>query len=258
MKTLSPRLKAAAREHLEGRYVTIILAYMIANMLTNLPSLLFSETFNTNTLQGYSLNTFAHLILNFFTAIFLVGQNNICLQCIRSGEKVPLSEMWYGFRGRADEIIKTYFLYLIRYLASGLPFAFLAACYIRNGHSSLFGTLALVAFSFMLIMWLKISLDYGILLFLFVDRTDLSPSQMLTECKKIMQGNRMKLLYLHLSFVGMFLLVLLSFGIAMFWLYPYMKMTYGEFYCHLVNENYSEETHIENKSIENENIKEGA
>lgn len=244
MKTLSPRLKAAAREHLEGRYVTIILAYIIANMLTNLPSLLFSETFNTNTLQGYSLNTFANLILGFFTAIFLVGQNYICLQCIRSTEAISLSEMWYGFRGRADEIIKTYFLYLIRYLASGLPFAVLAVCYIRSGHFPLFGILALAAMVFMLILWLKISLDYGILLFLFVDRTDLTPSQMLVECKKIMQGNRMRLLYLHLSFIGMFLLVLLSFGIAMFWLYPYMRMTYGEFYCHLINEHHIEEDHI--------------
>lgn len=255
MKTLSPRLKAAAREHLEGRYVTIILAYIIANMITNLPSLLFSETFNTNTIPGYGLNTFANLILGFFTAIFLVGQNHICLQCIRGAETVSLSEMWYGFRGRADEIIKTYFLYLIRYLVSGLPFAILAACYIRNGRTPLFGILSLAALLFMLAMWLKISLDYGILLFLFVDRTDLSPSQMLVECKKIMQGNRMGLLYLHLSFAGMFLLVLFSFGIAMFWVYPYMKMTYGEFYCHLVEGEHIEEDHTE---TENEQIKEGA
>ncbi|MCH5280420.1 MAG: DUF975 family protein [Lachnospiraceae bacterium] len=250
MKTLSPRLKAAAREHLEGRYVTIILAYVIANMLTNLPSLFFSETFNTSTLPGYALNTFANLVLGFFSAIFLVGQNHICLQCIRGAETVPLSEMWYGFRGRADEIITTYFLYLIRYLATGLPFAAMAVCYIRSGYSLWFGILSLITLAFMMIMWLKISLDYGILLFLFIDRTDLSPSDTLAECKKMMLGNRKQLLYLHFSFAGMFLLVFLSFGIAMFWLYPYMRMTYGEFYCHLAGEKIIPEDSISDNPLE--------
>ena len=52
MKTSSPQLKADARGHLAGRYGVVITAYMLATLLTNIPSLILTYTLNTNTLAG--------------------------------------------------------------------------------------------------------------------------------------------------------------------------------------------------------------
>jgi uncharacterized membrane protein len=63
-----------------------------------------------------------------------------------------------------------------------------------------------------------------------VDYPQKRPKELLSYSKQLMKGNRGRLLYLQLSFIGMFFLVLLSFGIAMFWVYPYLNMTLTEFY----------------------------
>ena len=43
-----------------------------------------------------------------------------------------------------------------------------------------------------------------------------------------MQGNKGRLFYLQLSFIGMYLLALFSLGLAMFWVYPYTRMTFAD------------------------------
>ena len=249
MKTTSPQLKANAREHLTGRYGVVIIAYMMASLITNIPSLVISYTVNTNTLAGNLIDTGVTLILNFILTIFLVGQNHICLRYARGKEAVPVSEMWYGFRGRADEIIITCFLYFIRLLICSVPFIASLACYLKAGSPVLFGSLAVISLIFMIVMWIKLELDYGLIFFLIVDYPEESPGKLLQHSRQLMKGNRGRLFYLQLSFIGMYLLVLLSFGFAMFWVYPYTRMTFTEFYLDV---NPSEEVTSVEEEIEEE------
>ncbi len=230
MKTSSPQLKADARGHLAGRYGVVITAYMLATQLTNIPSLILTYTLNTNTLAGSFIDVGVTLILNFFLTIFLVGQNHICLRYARSSEPVPVSEMWYGFKGRADEIIITFFLYFIRFLLYSVPFIAMLACCLLTKSPVLFGVLAVISFIFMIVMWIRIELDYALIFFLIVDYPKETPSQLLKHSRELMQGNKGRLFYLQLSFIGMYLLALFSLGLAMFWVYPYTRMTFAEFY----------------------------
>ena len=236
MKATSPQLKAAAREHLTGRYSVVIIAYMMANLITNIPSLVISYTVNTNTLAGNLISTGVTLILNFILTIFLVGQNHICLRYARAKEAVPLSEMWYGFRGRADEIIITCFLYIIRFLLYSVPFiAALAGCLLTDP-TAILGVIAGIAFLFMVVMWIRTELDYSLAFFLIIDYPGEAPGKLLKHSRELMKGNRGRLFYLQLSFIGMYLLALLSFGIGMFWVYPYTRMTFTEFYLEVKGE----------------------
>lgn len=236
MKTSSPQLKAEARGHLTGRYGLIITAYLIASLLTNIPSLVFSYTLNTRTTIGSLIDVSVTLILNFLLTIFLVGQNHICLRCVRSSEPVPVSEMWYGFKGRADEIIITFFLYFIRFLLYSVPFIAMLAGYLLAGSPVLFGILSVISLIFMGVMWIRTELDYALVFFLIIDCPKEAPGQLLKHSREWMKGNRGRLLYLQLSFIGMYLLVLLSFGLAMFWVYPYTRMTFTEFYMDVQKE----------------------
>lgn len=236
MKTSSPQLKADARGHLAGRYGVVITAYMLATLLTNIPSLILSYTLNTNTLAGSFIDAGVTLILNFILTIFLVGQNHICLRYARSSEPVPVAEMWYGFKGRADEIIITFFLYFIRFLLYSVPFIAMLACCLLTESPVLFGVLAVISFIFMIVMWIRIELDYALIFFLIIDYPKETPSQLLKHSRKLMQGNKGRLLYLQLSFIGMYLLALFSFGLAMFWVYPYTRMTFTEFYMDVKKE----------------------
>lgn len=235
MKTTSSQLKAAARGHLTGRYAVLIIAYMISNLITNIPSLFISYTANPNTISGSFINTGASLIISFISVIFLVGQNHICLRSARGTEMVPVSEMWYGFKGNADKTIVTYFLFFIRFLLYSAPFIGLLSCILILGESLFLTLLTVAALIFMLCMWIKLELDYALIFFLLIDYPKETPRELLAHSRQLMKGNKGRLFYLQLSFIGMLLLVLLSFGIAMFWVYPYMRMTFTEFYLDIAS-----------------------
>ncbi|MGN0132442.1 MAG: DUF975 family protein [Lachnospiraceae bacterium] len=232
MKTSSTQLKATARGHLSGRYSLLIIAFMIARIIINIPSMMISYTADPYSNTGYFLNFAVTFILSILSAIFVVGHNRICLRYAGSEEPVTTAEMWYGFKGHADEIIIAYFLIFIRYFVCALPFAFaLVLCTMMpNAFSVLFLGAATL---FTAIMCIKIELDYSQVFFLIADCVQERPKELLAHSKQLMEGNRGRLLYIQLSFIGMSLLNLLTFGFAMFWVYPYMRMTYAEFYVEL-------------------------
>lgn len=251
MKAKSSQLKASARGHLAGRYALPIIAYMLARMIINIPSLMISYTVNPATISGSLLDNAVSVILSVIMTIFLVGQNHICLKYARSSERLPMAEMWYGFKGRADEIIITYFLIFIRYLAYGVPFILTFVLITMQPDSLPVKLLLMASLIFMAVMYIKVELDYALVYFLIIDHPQERPGQLLVRSKQLMGGNRGRLFYIQLSFIGMYVLGLLSFGLAMFWIYPYVRMTMTEFYLELVQSDSSKATVTETESSVN-------
>ena len=52
----------------------------------------------------------------------------------------------------------------------------------------------------------------------------------MTESFRLMKGNIFRYLYMLLSFIGYYALVLMSFGVAIIWVAPYQYMTMVQFY----------------------------
>lgn len=234
MKQSSTQLKASARGHLTGRYSLPIVACLLANVIINIPSMMTSYTVNPYTTSGALITYAVTFILSALSVIFMVGQNYICLCYARSDEQVPMSYMWYGFKGRADDIIIAYFLIFIRTFVCTLPFAFaLVLCVMMpNAFTILF---LIAATIFFLVTCIRIELNYSQVFLLMIDHPDIRPKELLIQSKQLMQGSRGRLLYIQLSFIGMYLLSLLTFGLANFWVTPYVRMTLTEFYLELTN-----------------------
>lgn len=226
-------LKAKARGNLNHRYATIIIAYMVARLLINIPSLLLSSmNFNNPFLRDLA-DIGVTLILTFISAIFIVGQNRMCLFFARTKVPIMVNEMWYGFKGNTDSIIITYFLIFIRMIISSVPFM-ISMFFLAQDLTNVSWMLAsIITFFFSLCMIILISLDYALSLFLIVDLPDKNPAEILSLSKTLMRGHRIKYGLLQLSFIGMYILAILSFGIGFFWVYPYVRMTTAEFYLAL-------------------------
>lgn len=237
MKSTSSQLKAKARGDLTGRYALPIIAYMLARIITNIPSLVISYTATPTNISAVLMNDAVSLILSIIMTIFVVGQNHICLRYARSHELVPMNAMWYGFKGRADEIIITYFHIFIRYIIYGIPFTLTLFLFMYQPSNDLLLFPVIATAIFMAVMYIKLELDYALVYFLMVDHPGERPKQLLVHSRELMHGNRGRLLYIQLSFIGMYILGLLSFGLAMFWIYPYTRMTLTEFYLELVQDN---------------------
>ncbi|MBR2874204.1 MAG: DUF975 family protein [Clostridia bacterium] len=65
---------------------------------------------------------------------------------------------------------------------------------------------------------------------------ELSPSECLAKSKEVMDGYKMKLFLLDLSFIGWVLLCALTFGIGVLFLEPYMETTRANFIVMLLRE----------------------
>jgi len=71
---------------------------------------------------------------------------------------------------------------------------------------------------------------YSQAFFILVDEPNLKPLEALRKSKKMMYGNKAKLFYLGLRFIGWMLLCVLTLGIGLIWLLPYMQASRAKFY----------------------------
>jgi len=78
--------------------------------------------------------------------------------------------------------------------------------------------------------------SYRMVFYLLIDDPELGVSEALRKSKEMMYGYKTKLFCLDLSFIGWSMLCILTFGIGLLWLYPYMLTSQTIFYEELLKE----------------------
>lgn len=77
------------------------------------------------------------------------------------------------------------------------------------------------------------SYSYAMTPYILLDRPELSPTEAIKESEKMMNGHKMDLFILDLSFIGWILLSMLTCGILILYVEPYMMATKAAFYLEL-------------------------
>ena len=77
---------------------------------------------------------------------------------------------------------------------------------------------------------------YALALYLLLDHPQMKARESLKISRQIMKGNKGRLFYIYLSFIGLQILCLLSLGIGSLWVYPYQSQTLVIFYLDVVGE----------------------
>ncbi len=80
------------------------------------------------------------------------------------------------------------------------------------------------------------SYAYAMTPYILVDNPELSPNEARLKSIEIMRGHKWKYFGLQLSFIGWFLLCILSLGVGFIWLMPYVRTSYAAFYLNLKEE----------------------
>ena len=78
------------------------------------------------------------------------------------------------------------------------------------------------------------SYSYSMAYYIKLDHPEYTPTEAITESRRLMDGNKMRLFCLHLSFIGWAIVCFFTLGIGMLWLIPYMNAANAEFYQDLV------------------------
>ena len=74
------------------------------------------------------------------------------------------------------------------------------------------------------------SLSYSMSYYVMAENPTMSGEQARLESIRMMEGNKMRLFCLHLSFIGWYILSVLTFGILLFWVVPYVQAATAAFY----------------------------
>lgn len=80
--------------------------------------------------------------------------------------------------------------------------------------------------------------EYAMIPFILAEHSEINYDKAFSKSKEMMKGNKLKLFKLQLSFIGWFLLSLLTCGIGFVFLSPYIKSAEAEFYIALKEECY--------------------
>lgn len=80
------------------------------------------------------------------------------------------------------------------------------------------------------------SLAYFCVPFLLADEPELTPMEAIRKSRAMTRGHKMDLFLMMLGFLGLSLLSILTLGIALLWLAPFMYNTFAGFYLELKEE----------------------
>ena len=77
------------------------------------------------------------------------------------------------------------------------------------------------------------SYSYALTPYILVEHPEMSANEAIEESMRLMDGHKFDLFYLQLSFIGWWLLGILTLGLGFLWIIPYMLQTNTQFYLNL-------------------------
>ena len=197
-----PELRQNARNTLSGKWTQPVLATLIYLLIAGITSG-FSGTKSASLVAGGSL-----------ISLLIAGNLGIGMEIgilrFNRGREETVNEMFSA--GIKEDYARVLGLYLLQ------------AVFIL-----------LWMFLFIIPGFIK-AYAYSMSAFVAEDNPELGPMDCIKRSQEMMKGHKMELFLLDLSFIGWILLGIITLGIGMLWVSPWMYMTHAKFYEELKNE----------------------
>ena len=196
-------LKSKAKEQIRGKWAVAIGTVLIANIILELD--VGYKAASELGIEGlsYSLD----LITLLLGGVISVGLCRFLLDMATKREEPRFNTLFSSF----DIYLKTLGLNLLITLAV------------------LVGTLLFI------VPGIIVYLMFSQVFYILSEDPSKSITQCINESVNLMNGHKWELFYLKLTFIGWWLLALVTLGIAALWVSPYQKLTEANFYLYLKN-----------------------
>lgn len=205
MAASASEIRAYAREALRGKWgygIIVWLLLMLLDTLFSLPEYIADEGSSFGDIWGIISTTFSWCMWFGLMACFLDVARKTHLSYKRLFTAFRNVEFFFKFV--ITEILQTIFL-ICWYLLLIIP--------------------GIIKYY-----------SYAMTEFILMDHPEYGPLQAITESRKMMYGHRMQLFILGLSFIGWFLLCIITLGIASLWVVPYYSTARAKFYLDIKKE----------------------
>ncbi len=241
------QLKSKARGNLLGHYAPPVLALLftlIIGLVLNIP---FSNMIS----QGRYFHLYTRVVIGIIgivvvmiiVILFSAGSSRIHLLLAR-GAKAKFGDILYPFTSRPGRFVVYYVLFIALALVCVLPgficFYFAFTFEFGVGLTVDMPVLAVVAWAALIagliVYYINVFLAWSMGVYLLLDYPDMRLRVALRESRQMMSGNKWALSRLYRSLLGWIFFSILSFGIALLWILPYMIQSSACFYLSLLPE----------------------
>lgn len=253
MKTSRKELKRRARAVLHGHYGTavggILLFYGISWLFTMALEIIimmggaFSFAFPSPTYQETSVSgagitaviiigMLLYLVLMVFLYLLVPGliflYMNLC-----KGENAKVGDIFWSFKNKPGKFVLIALGIWGILLVCMLPVVILMIGGALSGNMAFPAIFTGVYSVILMIVWLYFGLGFSMFYYILVEDPEKGTIEALKESYGLMAGNRLRFFALGISFFGWMILGMMSFGIGMLWLTPYISCTSIFFYLDL-------------------------
>ena len=234
----SSQLKANARESLKGKWgksalitlVNLIIIYIISFVLAFIP------------LVGPIASYIISLPLSYGLIVVFIklkrGEEVSCVDFLNFGFS-KFGKVWSVFGNMILKLIVPAVLLVVSIIIMvfGGTGGFLAYIFDLSSISSEFFGLTLIGTIGYIVCLIYLVIKgflYSLSFYILNDTPDKTGREIVEESAKLMKGNRWNFFWLGLTFIGWSILATFTFGIGLFWLMPYIQVTYVAFYESLI------------------------
>lgn len=204
MKT-SSELRLSARNALRGNWAKSVIATVVYLTAIGIISAL-TGTNNTNPVTILSLSGVSLLVSILVLYPLELGFKNSFKALYQNGDQNILSNIFSIPREHYSHYVWGMFLMQIKIMLWTLLF---------------------------IIPGIIKSFSYAMTPYILVEHPEMPVSEAIQTSKRMMNGHKFDLFYLYLTFIGWFLLSIITCGIGFFWLTPYMATAKAAFYLDL-------------------------
>lgn len=254
MKTSASELKKRAKLSLSGHYGTVVGAMVIAYaailvvVLVAVGVLVANSFSRIMTDSPYDSRGFwssmaaavvIYLIALLLVYLFLAGIRRM-LYNLSTGKTCELGDMLFAFTHRPHRFLGIYLIHFFVSLLLGIPYVVVSTAAAITGYIPIMLILQILMYILQLAGIIVYSLYFGLTVIILTENPEKKVLACFRESAAIMRGNKGRFFYLELSFIGMMLLGIGSFGIGYLWIFPYMETTIIHFYLDLKAEQWRE------------------
>ncbi len=224
-------LKAIAKERSLDKYGILILANIIIFVLQMAISSIVTIS-NSGSLVIFTINEIIILIVQILLGILVSGKAYLYMNLIYS-QTVSTSDIFFGLKQHPNKAVMIQSLFVLADFLASLPASIILFILTPDSPFSL--RIALfVAVAIGIVVNIYVSLTYSQAFYLLHDYPDRSAKELLAYSKSLMQGNRLKLFCLHISFIPLIIFGCLTFFIPLLWISVYRYATLTAFYQNLI------------------------
>lgn len=190
-------LKSNAKSQLKGKWGIAVISFLIGIIITSILSAI------ANFVESDGLKFILEILNVLVAGAIAYGLCNISLNFANNNE-AQISDIFTGFNSKV--YLKTI------------------------GLSLLIGIAVIIGTILLIVPGIILSLMYSQAYFILCEDNDKGVVQCMKESAEMMKGHKCELFVLQLSFILWVILGIITCGIAMLWVTPYMYVTYANYY----------------------------